>query len=103
VDIVGITVHPDERWMQQIARNVTMEGCGALRDCRCCTIATPSTPSPSELKKAHFSVIAVKPERDKVTRMSIQTGKFESGQVFSRNRRQSTRRSGRQHQSSTRA
>jgi hypothetical protein len=21
-------------WMQQIARNVTMEGCGALRDCR---------------------------------------------------------------------
>ena len=34
VDIGGITVHPDERWMQQIARNVTMEGCGALRDCR---------------------------------------------------------------------
>ena len=29
VDIAGITVHPDERWMQQIARNVTMEGCGA--------------------------------------------------------------------------
>jgi len=34
VDVAGITVHPDERWMQQIARNVTMEGCGALRDCR---------------------------------------------------------------------
>src|SRR5438034_8082127 len=34
VDIAGITVHPDERWMKQIARNVTMEGCGALRDCR---------------------------------------------------------------------
>ncbi len=34
VDIGGITVHPDERWMQQIARNVTMEECGALRDCR---------------------------------------------------------------------
>jgi putative transposase len=34
VDIAGITVHPDERWMEQIARNVTMEGCGALRDCR---------------------------------------------------------------------
>jgi putative transposase len=33
VDIVGISVHPDERWMQQIARNVTMDGCGALRDC----------------------------------------------------------------------
>src|SRR5260370_34027041 len=34
VDIAGITVHPDERWMRQVARNVTMEGCGALRDCR---------------------------------------------------------------------
>jgi transposase InsO family protein len=34
VHIAGIAVHPDERWMQQIARNVTMEGCGALRDCR---------------------------------------------------------------------
>src|SRR5260370_42211622 len=34
VDIAGITVHPDEPWMQQVARNVTMEGCGALRDCR---------------------------------------------------------------------
>ena len=34
VDIAGITVHPNEQWMQQMARNVTMEGCGALRDCR---------------------------------------------------------------------
>jgi hypothetical protein len=34
VDIAGITVHPDVSWMRQIARNVTMEGCGALRDCR---------------------------------------------------------------------
>src|ERR1700716_1646269 len=34
VDIAGITVHPDEPWMKQIARNMTMEGCGALRDCR---------------------------------------------------------------------
>jgi putative transposase len=34
VDIAGITVHPNEQWMQQIARNVTMEGCGALRYCR---------------------------------------------------------------------
>ena len=32
--IAGITVHPDEPWMKQIARNVTMEGCGILRDCR---------------------------------------------------------------------
>src|SRR6266478_6248191 len=29
VDIAGITVHPDELWVKQIARNVTMEGCGA--------------------------------------------------------------------------
>jgi len=34
VDIAGVAVHPDEPWMQQIARNVTMEGCGALRDRR---------------------------------------------------------------------
>jgi len=34
VDIAGITVHPDEPWMKQIARNVTMEGYGALQDCR---------------------------------------------------------------------
>ena len=34
VVIAGITVHPYEGWMEQIARNVTMEGCGALRNCR---------------------------------------------------------------------
>jgi putative transposase len=34
VNIAGITVHPDEQWMQQMARNVTMEGCGALCDRR---------------------------------------------------------------------
>jgi hypothetical protein len=33
VDIAGITIHPGELWMKQIARNVTMEGCGVLRDC----------------------------------------------------------------------
>jgi putative transposase len=31
VDIAGITAHPNEPWMQQIARNVTMDGCGILR------------------------------------------------------------------------
>ena len=34
VDIAGITVHPDQQWMQQMARNATMEGYGTLRDCR---------------------------------------------------------------------
>jgi hypothetical protein len=34
VAIAGITVHLDELWMKQTARNVTMEGCGILRDCR---------------------------------------------------------------------
>jgi putative transposase len=34
VDIAGITIHPNEPWMNQMARNVTMEGCGILRDCR---------------------------------------------------------------------
>src|SRR5258707_9295776 len=34
VYIAGITVHPNELWMKQIARNATMDDCGALRDCR---------------------------------------------------------------------
>ncbi len=34
VVIAGITVHPDEPWMRQMARNATVEGCGALKDCR---------------------------------------------------------------------
>jgi putative transposase len=34
VNIAGITIHPNEPWMKQMARNVTMEGCGILRDCR---------------------------------------------------------------------
>jgi hypothetical protein len=34
VDVAGITVHPDEPWMKQMARNVTAEGYGVLQDCR---------------------------------------------------------------------
>jgi hypothetical protein len=34
VDIAGLTVHPDKAWMKQIARNATMDDCGALRNCR---------------------------------------------------------------------
>ena len=34
VVIAGITEHPDERWMQQMARNVTMYEWGFLRNCR---------------------------------------------------------------------
>jgi hypothetical protein len=34
VCVAGITVHPNEAWMKQMARNVTMDDCGALRDCR---------------------------------------------------------------------
>src|SRR5450759_231178 len=32
VDIAGITVHPDQPLMQQMSRNVSMEGCGTLLD-----------------------------------------------------------------------
>jgi phage uncharacterized protein (putative large terminase), C-terminal domain len=35
-----------------------------------------------ELKGAHCSAIAVKPEYDKKIRMAIQSAKFENGQVF---------------------
>ena len=34
VEIAGITTHPAEQWMKQMARNVTMEGSGALGDNR---------------------------------------------------------------------
>ena len=34
VEVAGITAHPNERWMQQMARNVTMEGWGFLGACR---------------------------------------------------------------------
>ncbi|GEP61959.1 helix-turn-helix domain-containing protein [Reyranella soli] len=34
VAIARITVHPNEAWMKQIARNATMDECGALLGCR---------------------------------------------------------------------
>jgi putative transposase len=34
VHVAGITFHPNEQWMQQIARNATMDGCGFLGNCR---------------------------------------------------------------------
>jgi predicted phage terminase large subunit-like protein len=35
-----------------------------------------------ELRGSRFSVIPIKPEREKSTRMSIESGKFESGRVY---------------------
>jgi putative transposase len=34
VTIAGMTRHPDEEWMQQRARNATLEGWGHLQGCR---------------------------------------------------------------------
>ena len=34
VEIAGVTPHPNERWMKQIARNVTMDEWGFLGHCR---------------------------------------------------------------------
>jgi hypothetical protein len=34
VEIAGITRHPDEGWMKQIARNLTMDSWGFLENCR---------------------------------------------------------------------
>jgi putative transposase len=34
VEVAGITLHPNEQWMHQIARNVTMDGWGFLGNCR---------------------------------------------------------------------
>ena len=48
VDIAGITVQPDERWMKQIARKATMEACGVLRIVVIsCTTETPNSPGRS--------------------------------------------------------
>jgi hypothetical protein len=47
VDIAGITDHPTEQWMQQTARNATMEGCGVLETAAISfTIPTRSTQLP---------------------------------------------------------
>ncbi len=34
VEVAGITTHPNERWMKQIARNVTKDEWGFLDNCR---------------------------------------------------------------------
>jgi putative transposase len=34
VCLAGMTPHPDEKWMKQIARNATLEGWGFLANCR---------------------------------------------------------------------
>ena len=34
VEVSGITPHPNERWMKQMARNVTMDGWGFLDNCQ---------------------------------------------------------------------
>jgi hypothetical protein len=34
VCLAGVTRHPDQEWMEQMARNVTMEGTGFLANCR---------------------------------------------------------------------
>ena len=34
VEVAGITPHPNEAWMQQVARNVTMDEWGCLDECR---------------------------------------------------------------------
>jgi putative transposase len=34
VEVSGLTPHPNERWMKQIARNVTMDEWGFLKGCR---------------------------------------------------------------------
>ena len=79
-----------------------------------CGVGTALIP---ELKATGHSVIAVKPERDKKTRLSVKSAKFESGQVYFPERAPwlaelearavflpavATRRSGRRHQPSAR-
>jgi hypothetical protein len=58
VDIAGITVHPNEQWMKQMARNATMEGWAPFETVAIsCMIGTPNTPSRSgpSLRQARLS------------------------------------------------
>jgi len=34
VEVTGITLHPNEQWMQQMVRSVTMDGWCVLGNCR---------------------------------------------------------------------
>jgi hypothetical protein len=48
VDIAGITVHPDERWMKQIARKATMEAAACYGIVVIsCTTEIPNSPGRS--------------------------------------------------------
>ena len=49
VDIAGITVHPDEPWMKQIARNATMDAARYVAVVISCMIGTRNSPSRSGL------------------------------------------------------
>ena len=49
VSIAGITEHPDAAWMEQMARNATLEQLGFLQSgAICCTTVTPSSANRSE-------------------------------------------------------
>jgi hypothetical protein len=51
VSIAGIPQHPDEGWMQQMARNATLEQWGILNPCAtCCMIATRNSAPRSETR-----------------------------------------------------
>jgi hypothetical protein len=47
VSLVGFTPYPDHEWMEQQARNLTMEQWGCLRGCRyCCMTEMRSSANP---------------------------------------------------------
>jgi hypothetical protein len=51
VEVAGITQHPNEAWMKQIVRNVTMDEWGFLDNCSYLIVSTSSIITSNEIIK----------------------------------------------------
>jgi len=53
VEIAGFTPHANERWMKQIARNVTIDEWGFIRNCRDIHTQVKNGAGPMRLHRPH--------------------------------------------------
>ena len=74
VSLVGFTPYPDQDWMEQQARNLTMEQWGCLRDCRYllqrprCQVLPIISRTDQDGKRESASLASKKPESELVCR-----------------------------------